>query len=100
MYFVVDALITAREARLPASPRIRDPYLIAYLRGDTRELIRVVALSLNLRGLLAIGKTTFHTLNEAEIERAQLPIEKEILRLCRTFCAPPALAVAPGIERA
>jgi uncharacterized protein (TIGR04222 family) len=98
VYFTVGALIATREARLSSEPRIRDPYAIAYLRGDTRELLRVVALSLSLRGLLNIGKTTFLTVDETEIERVQIPLEKEVLLLCRTYCAPPALAVAPSIR--
>ena len=54
VYLVVHLLIVSREAAQPAEPRIRDPYAIAFLRGDVRELLRVVALSLNLRGLLQI----------------------------------------------
>src|SRR3569833_158405 len=77
VFVAVHTWIVARETSLPSDPRVRDPYEIAYLRGDTRELIRVVALSLCIRKLLSIGKTTIQTVNEAEIDRVQLPIEKE-----------------------
>ena len=92
VFVAVHTWIVARETSLQSDPRVRDPYEIAYLRGDTRELIRVVALSLCIRKLLSIGKTTIQTVNAAEIDRVQLPIEKELLRVCRTPCQPLALA--------
>jgi len=92
VYLAVHLLIVTREAAQPAEPRIRDPYAIACLRGDVRELIRVVALSLCLRGLLQIRTTTFQTVREMEIDRVQVPIETVVLRLCRTPCEPSALA--------
>ena len=95
VYVIVHTMIVTREAGLPSEPRIRDPYTIAYLRGDTRELIRVVALSLCLRGLLKINNATFQTVTELEIDRVQLPIETVFLRLCRAPCQPAALARAP-----
>jgi uncharacterized protein (TIGR04222 family) len=100
VYLAVHLLIVTREAAQPAEPRIRDPYAIAYLRGDVRELIRVVALSLCLRGLLQIRTTTFQTVREMEIDRVQVPIETVILRLCRTPCQPSALVHVPEFESA
>jgi uncharacterized protein (TIGR04222 family) len=100
VFIVVHLLIESRESRLPADPRVRDPYAIAYLRGDTPELIRVVALSLSIRKLLGIGTTTIQTVNEAEIDRVQLPIEKEFLRACRTPCQPLTLPQAPRFKLA
>src|SRR5262245_36713526 len=84
VFVIVHLIIEKHEASLPSDPRIRDPYAIAYLRGDTRELIRVVALSLYLRGLIRIQNLTFQTADPAEIERAQVPIEKQFLQICRT----------------
>jgi uncharacterized protein (TIGR04222 family) len=98
VYATVAAAISSHESRLPSEPRIRDPYAIAYLRGDTRELIRVVALSLSLRGLLKVGRSTFVTTDPAHIDRVQIPLEKEVLVQCRTFCTPPALAHAPSVQ--
>jgi uncharacterized protein (TIGR04222 family) len=100
VFFAVHTWIVARETSLPSDRRVRDPYAIAYLRGDTRELIRVVALSLCIRKLLGIGKTTIQTVNEAEIDRVRLPIEKEFLRACRTPCQPLALPKVPEFKSA
>ena len=100
VFVAVHTWIVARETSLPSDERLRDPYAIAYLRGDTRELIRVVALSLCIRKLLSIGKTTVQTVNEAEIDRVQLPIEKEFLRVCRTPCQPLALPQVPEFKSA
>jgi uncharacterized protein (TIGR04222 family) len=98
VYVTVAAAISSHESRLPSEPRIRDPYAIAYLRGDTRELIRVVALSLGLRNLLNVGRATFMSVDLTDIDRVQTPLEKEVLILCRTPCAPPALVHAPSIQ--
>jgi len=100
VWVIVHLMIEVREARLSSDPRIRDPYAIAYLRGDTRELIRVVALSLYMRGLLQIRNTTFVTANPEEIERAHVPIEKQFLQICRTPCQPSTLPQAPQFKAA
>jgi uncharacterized protein (TIGR04222 family) len=98
VYVVVNSVIDARETALQSDPRIRDPYAIAYLRGDIRELLRVVALSLCLRGLLRIDKKTFRTVTELEIDRVQVPIETKVLQLCTRDCAPPQLVADPGMQ--
>jgi uncharacterized protein (TIGR04222 family) len=98
VYVIVNSVIDARETALQSDPRIRDPYTIAYLRGDIRELIRVVALSLCLRGLLRIDKKTFRTVTEVEIDRVQVPIETQVLKLCTLDCAPPQLVADPGLQ--
>lgn len=100
VFLAVHLLIVTREAAQPAEPRIRDPYAIAFLRGDIRELIRVVALSLCLRGLLKIRTTTFQTEREMEIDRVQVPIETVMLRVCRTPCQPSALEHVPEFKAA
>ena len=98
VYVVVNTVINGRETALQSDPRIRDPYAIAYLRGDIRELIRVVALSLCLRGLLRIGKTTFHTVTELEIDRVQVPIETQVLKMSTLDCAPPQIVSDSKIQ--
>ncbi len=98
VYVAVNTVINGRETRLQADPRIRDPYAIAYLRGDIRELIRVVALSLCLRGLLRIDKKTFHTVTELEIDRVQVPIETQVLKMSTLDCAPPQIVSDPQIK--
>jgi uncharacterized protein (TIGR04222 family) len=98
VYIVVNSVIDARETALQSDPRIRDPYTIAYLRGDMRELIRVVALSLCLRGLLRIDKKTFRTVTELEVDRVQVPIETKVLQLCKLDCAPPQVVADPAVQ--
>jgi uncharacterized protein (TIGR04222 family) len=100
VYLIVDAAIAAFEARLPSDTRIRDPYSIAYLRGEARELLRVVAMSLVQRGLLGVAGKTFLTVDDAEIERVRIPVEQEILRLCRKPHSAPGLVTAAGFEAA
>jgi uncharacterized protein (TIGR04222 family) len=98
VYVVVNTVINGRETSLQSDPRIRDPYAIAYLRGDIRELIRVVALSLCLRGLLRVDKKTFHTVTELEIDRVQVPIETQVLKMSTLDCAPPTIVSDPKIR--
>jgi uncharacterized protein (TIGR04222 family) len=98
VYCIVNSMIKARETGSPSDSKIRDPYAIAYLRGDLRELIRVVALSLYLRGLLKIDRKTFRTVTALEIDRVQSPIETRVLKRCQFDCAPPDLASDPGIQ--
>jgi uncharacterized protein (TIGR04222 family) len=100
VYAIVEALISTYEARLPSDTRIRDPYAIAYLRGESRELLRIVAMSLVLRRLLAVEGKTFLTVNSAEIDRVQIPVEKEILRLCQKPYSAPGLVTAAGFTAA
>jgi uncharacterized protein (TIGR04222 family) len=68
--------------------QVRDPYVIAYLRGELGELIRVVTLSLALRGLLNVDKKGIQTVNSSEIERARVPIEKLVLTVCQQRSTP------------
>jgi uncharacterized protein (TIGR04222 family) len=100
VYVIVEALISSYELRLPSDTRIRDPYAIAYLRGESRELLRVVAMSLVLRRLLAVEGKTFLTVDQSEIDRVQVPVEKEILRLCQQPYSAPGLVSAPGFTAA
>jgi uncharacterized protein (TIGR04222 family) len=67
---------------------VRDPYVIAYMRGELDELIRVVTLSLTLRGLLKIDSKGIQTVHPSEIERAQAPIEKVVLTACTERSTP------------
>ena len=100
VYFIVDALIKTRELRLPSDPRIRDPYAIAYLRGEERELLRVVAMSLVLRRLLSVEGKTFLTVDRAEIDRVHSGVEQQILRLCQKPYSAPGLIGDFGFKKA
>jgi uncharacterized protein (TIGR04222 family) len=85
--FLVRAAIVAGEPRSDGM-RVRDPYVIAYLRGGLEELIRVVVLSLAIRGLLKIAGTGIQVADPTEINRADLPVEKAILEACRQQVTP------------
>lgn len=78
--------------------RIRDPYLIAYLRGELDELIRVVTLSLTLRGLLKIDSKGIQVADPSEIERVQVPIEQVILAACRGRATPVLIEANSGVR--
>jgi uncharacterized protein (TIGR04222 family) len=74
--------IRIRETPATASPlRVRDPYEIAYLRGGTEELVKVVILALMRRSLLApVGQSLQTTAGAAAVATAS--IEREILATC------------------
>ena len=79
---MVFAAIVAGEPRSDGI-RVRDPYIIAHLRGGLQELIRVVVLSLAIRGLVKISGTGIQTADPTEVNRAASPVEKAILDACR-----------------
>jgi uncharacterized protein (TIGR04222 family) len=88
VYVFVTVVIGMGETGAPAERRIRDPYLIAYLRGDTDESIRVATLALVLRDLLKVNDSEFRTADPSEIDRADVPIEKALLTACREGASP------------
>jgi uncharacterized protein (TIGR04222 family) len=89
----VSVMIAIRMGEVDSSDerRLRDPYLIAYLRGDVDESIRVAALALLLRGLLKVNDSEFRTVDPSEIDRADVPIEKALLTACREGAGPPQI---------
>ena len=72
VYFAVSVAVLTGEAPATGEPRIRDPYVIAYLRGDLQELVRVAALSLVLRGLLKLEADGVRTADPTEIDRVEV----------------------------
>jgi len=88
VYVSVTVAIRTGEASSFGEQRLRDPYLIAYLRGDVDESIRVAALALLLRGLLKVNTAEFRTVDPSEIDRADVPIEKALLTACREGAGP------------
>jgi uncharacterized protein (TIGR04222 family) len=96
---LVRVAIAAGEPRSDGM-RARDPYMIAYLRGGEGELIRVVVLSLAIRGLLKISGTGIQTVDPTEIKRADLPVEKAILEACRQQVTPILLRQNGRVEAA
>lgn len=99
VYMAVRGAIAKAESSMPSNGRVRDPYEIAFLRGGLNELVRVVALALNLRGLLQVAG---HQLRPAEgAESRQLePIEREVLRQSRGVAKPSQIADGPGVQAA
>jgi uncharacterized protein (TIGR04222 family) len=57
-----------------------DPYLLAYLRGGEREVIRVAAVSLADRGLLKVSNDKLSVANEAALNLVRRPVERSILQ--------------------
>lgn len=89
---VTYAINSSEEQLAPRETLLRDPYPIAYLRGDLEELVRVVAASLTLRGLLNADMTGVQIVDPTEIDRAKVPIEKVVLRASRNRIAPGKIA--------
>lgn len=83
VYVFVTIAIRVGEPGSSGERRLRDPYLIAYLRGDVDESIRVATLALLLRGLLKVNDSKFTTVDPIEIDRAGVPIERTLLTACR-----------------
>lgn len=99
-YIALGLFIANREReRWPGDRRVRDPYLIAFLRGGTRELVQVVAVSLAWRGLLKIGKSDLRAVRGSEAERVSPPIEKVVLQACRNAAKPTSVVTDPGVAR-
>ena len=63
-------------------PRVdySDPYLLAYLRGGEREVIRVATVSLTDRGLVKVYDDRLSVANEAALNLVRRPIERAILQ--------------------
>lgn len=70
-----------KRAELSESPRIdlSDPYLIAYLRGGEREVLRVATVALIDRGLLVKIGTQLKRAENASPDSVHRPIEKALL---------------------
>ena len=84
VYLLVTLAIEMAKTGRPAERRIRDPYLIASLRGGTDASICVATLALVLRGLLKVEDSKLRIVDGSEIDRADVPIDKALLTACRT----------------
>jgi len=92
--------IRARESRAAASPlRVRDPYEIAYLRGGTRELVKVVILALMRRSLIRPVGQSLQAAADAWTVTPE-SIERAILSQCRSAIPATALADFGNIKAA
>jgi uncharacterized protein (TIGR04222 family) len=93
---ILHLLLQRDERRDVGKPPLDDPYLIASLRGGESEALRVAALSLIDRGLLALRSSGTSVLfpgdsqnrlevkDTSAIDAAKRPIEKRVLEAFKT----------------
>jgi uncharacterized protein (TIGR04222 family) len=98
-YVFTSAIIARREHESVGadSRQLRDPCAIAYLRGDTRELLRVVALTLTLRGQLRMEGSTLVATGSPAAAPVE-PIEAAVLAACAQPITAGQLAGSAGIQ--
>jgi uncharacterized protein (TIGR04222 family) len=77
--------------------KLRDPYAIAYLRGGIHELLKVVTLTLKLRGELEIGGSRLLATRSPDELQTAVPIERAVLLACARSPKTPA-AIAGSVE--
>ncbi|MFA6243787.1 MAG: TIGR04222 domain-containing membrane protein, partial [Candidatus Hydrogenedentales bacterium] len=64
---------------------VRDPYMIAYLRGGAIEVMRIVLVSLIDRGLLKqVRAGEIEVSNAKAIQTVRRPIERAVLKACES----------------
>jgi uncharacterized protein (TIGR04222 family) len=95
--FVLRAIRLSREAGDGSTPRLSDPYLIAYLRGGKKEALSVAAISLLDRNLLT-GTDKLATANAEAVNVARRPIERAILERFRIPADADVLFSDPGLS--
>jgi uncharacterized protein (TIGR04222 family) len=73
--------VSGRLSESGSVPRLdySDPYLLAYLRGGEREVIRVAAISLTDRGLLKIDGQRLSVASNSAASLAARPVERAFL---------------------
>ncbi len=81
------------------APRIdySDPYLLAYLRGGEKEVIRVVTVSLIDRGLLQANDDQLVVVNDNAVNIVRRPVEKALLQHFRFRAKASSAFTSPGI---
>lgn len=82
--WIVWVVVGAREARPAQRMPVRDPYEIAYLRGEEEALVEVVVLSLVRRKLLEPDPPRLKTRLNYRIDETAPEIERAILQACKT----------------
>jgi uncharacterized protein (TIGR04222 family) len=105
-YAVLGALTIAllwfarRTSEAGDAPRIdySDPYLLAYLRGGEKEVIRVVAVSLIDRGLLQTNDDQLVAGNENAVNIVRRPVEKALLDHFRFRTTASSAFASPAIR--
>jgi uncharacterized protein (TIGR04222 family) len=74
--------LNARETAPTSGLSVKDPYLIAYLRGGTGEAAGVAVLSLCDRGLLDLDDGQISRADPAAAIRLSHPLERAVLAAC------------------
>jgi uncharacterized protein (TIGR04222 family) len=74
-----------REAGAAPSGQLRDPYLVACLRGGAAEVVRVATLGLIDRGLLGLSGKVVTVQPGADATRGLANVEREVLSHFRPF---------------
>lgn len=99
VWLLVSRLIARREENLagPLPLQLKDPYAIAFLRGDTPALLRVVCMALSRRGLLEID-TRLRALVPTGGNRMLVPIEAAVLNACGEPIPAAQLGRAPAVR--
>ena len=85
LYVFVRGIFGNRADQLPSGQArhlLRDPYLVAFLRGGTNELIRIALFALTERKLLTIEDDTVSTTGQGADAVAN-SFEKQLLGNCR-----------------
>lgn len=80
-----------RELTGDTTPRLHDPYAIAFLRGGKHELVRVATVSLVDRGLLAFQSEQLVTTPVGRETQVRKSIEAYILKFCEEVRRPEEL---------
>ena len=84
--YVVSRRASAQSLRLPAGDarrQLRDPYLLAFLRGGAEQTLQTVAFSLSERGLLSVSKVGVIASREHRALHAVThPLEVAVLAEC------------------
>jgi uncharacterized protein (TIGR04222 family) len=87
--YVVSRRAPPHSSRLPTSDarrQLRDPYLLAFLRGGALETLQTVAFSLSERKLLSISKKGLIASGERDAIRAVThPLEVAVLAACASL---------------
>ena len=84
LYLVSRGLLsTPQMPSADARRHLRDPYLLAYLRGGVREALQTIAFSLNKRKLLsAAGPGLVKTGSQETLQALRNPLERALLLQC------------------
>jgi uncharacterized protein (TIGR04222 family) len=94
--------VTGRLGESGAVPRLNysDPYLLAYLRGGEREVIRIAAISLADRGLLKIDGERLSVANDSATSLAGRSLERALLERLRIATEFDKVFESPAIQAA